>query len=112
VAKNHKLCFNPGEIVECTDSFTGDTTTWSRESFGAWARRNGVSLTRMPSRRYSTATPPIMIRQRADEPYSEHSGNKPYTTGGWCAIRLLAPGYSRRGGRIDVRDTLLHRRRD
>lgn len=107
-----KRRFNPGEIVECTDRFTGDETTWHREPFGEWAGRNGVPTTRLPSRRRELGTPRIRLRLRRRESYSDATGPKQlYATGNLCAIRIPVP---RRqvGGRTDVLDTHLYFRSD
>lgn len=104
-----KRRFNPGEIVECTDRFTGDSTTWTREPFGGWARRNGIPLTRLPSRRSELGAPRIMLRLPRGASYSDATGPKQhYATGTLCAIRVPVPARQAR----NACDTHLYPRRD
>ncbi len=82
-----KSLFNPGETVVCTDEFRGDRTVWRNEPFARWAKRNGVPVDRMPSRRLRTSAPCVTVRKvylQRYPPMLLYSGRP-------CAIRVGVP---------------------
>ena len=106
-----KRRFNPGEMVVCTDEFRGDRTLWNYLRFDEWVARNGIAVTKLPSRRRMLLAPYITLRLPAGTRYADATGPQQiYATGCLCAIRIMVPA-TQEHGRTGFRDTHLYVRR-